>query len=81
MTAIAILQLVALLMVAALGTAVVLTRDPKRQAFVVGIYGLLQAILFYLLQSPDVALSQLAVGSIAVPALLLATLAKLDRAP
>ncbi len=70
---------VLLTLIAAAGTAVALTRNPKRQIFVAGIYGLLQSILFYLLHSPDVALSELAVGTIALPALVLATLAKLEK--
>ena len=62
-----------------IGTAVVLTRNPKRQIFIAGVFGLVEAILFYALQSPDVALSELAVGTIALPALVLVTLAKLER--
>lgn len=69
----------ALIFLALAGTAVVLTRDPKRQIFVAAIYGGIQTILFYLLQSPDVALSELAVGTVAIPLLVLATLAKLER--
>ncbi|HVM49069.1 MAG TPA: DUF4040 domain-containing protein [Candidatus Acidoferrum sp.] len=74
-----VVQLVLLVSIALAGTAVVLTRNPKRQIFIAGIFGLLEAILFYALHSPDVALSELAVGSIAVPALVLATLAKLEK--
>ena len=74
-----VLQLVTFGMVALSGTAVVMTRDPKRQVFVAGFFGLLQAFLFYLLHSPDVALSELAVGTVALPLLVLATLAKLER--
>ena len=69
---------VTLILIAVVGTAVVLTRNPKRQIFVAAIYGLLQSILFYLLQSPDVALSEIAVGSVALPVLVLATLARLE---
>lgn len=72
-------QAVAFGMIAVAGTAVVLTRNPRRQIFVAGIFGLFQAILFYMLHSPDVALSEIAVGTIAMPALVLATLAKLER--
>ncbi len=72
------LQLVLLALIAFAGTSVVFTRNPKRQVVIAGIYGLLQATLFYMLHSPDVALSELAVGSIALPALVLATLAKLE---
>ncbi|HEY2140947.1 MAG TPA: DUF4040 domain-containing protein [Solirubrobacteraceae bacterium] len=58
------------------GTAVVLMRDPLRQALLVGIYGLLLALLFFVLQAPDVALSQIVVCTVAVPVMILLTLAK-----
>ena len=71
------LQAVALVMVAAGGTAVVLTREPVRQAMVASIFGLLLTILFFLFQAPDVALSQLTVGSVALPLMILLALAKI----
>jgi energy-converting hydrogenase B subunit D len=71
------LQAVALLSVAAGGTAVVLTRDPLRQVIVTGFFGLLLAILFFVFQAPDVALSQIVVGTVALPVMVLLTLAKL----
>lgn len=58
------------------GTGVVLTRDPLRQALMVGIYGLLLALLFFVVQAPDVALSQIVVCTVAVPVMILVTLAK-----
>jgi uncharacterized MnhB-related membrane protein len=60
------------------GTAVVLMRDPLRQALLVGIYGLLLALLFFALGAPDVALSQLVVCTVAVPVMVLLTLAKVS---
>jgi uncharacterized MnhB-related membrane protein len=72
-----VLQVAALVLVAAGGTAVALTRDPLRQAMLAGISGLFLAILFYVFQAPDVALSQLTVGTVALPLLILVTLAKL----
>ena len=71
------LQAVALVLVATGGTAVVLTREPLRQAMVAGIFGLLLTILFFVFQAPDVALSQLGVGSIALPLMILLALAKI----
>jgi len=71
------LQAAALLAVAVAGTAVVLTRDPTRQVIVTGFFGLLLAVLFFVVQAPDVALSQIVVGAIAIPALALLTLARL----
>ena len=65
-----------LLLVAAGGLAVVLTRDPLRQALVVGLYGLLLALLFFLFQAPDVSLSQIVVSTVALPVMILLALAK-----
>ena len=62
--------------VAVLTTLVVVTREPVRQVIVVGIYGLALALLFFALQAPDVGLSELVVGSVALPAMLLLAIAK-----
>jgi energy-converting hydrogenase B subunit D len=70
-------QAAALLAVAAGGTAVVATRDPTRQVIVIGFFGLLLSILFFVFQAPDVALSQIVVGGVALPVMVLLTLAKL----
>ena len=72
-----VLQAIALISVAAGGTAVVLTREPIRQVVVTGMFGLLLAVLFFLFQAPDVALSQIVVGTVALPVMALLTLAKL----
>jgi energy-converting hydrogenase B subunit D len=55
---------------------VVLARDPLRQAMVASIYGLMLGILFFVLQAPDVALSQTVVGAVALPMMILLALAK-----
>lgn len=70
-------QAVALAVVAAGGLAVALTREPLRQAVVAGIFGLALAALFAVLQAPDVALSQLGIGSIVLPVMILLALAKI----
>jgi energy-converting hydrogenase B subunit D len=70
------LQVVVLGLVAAGGLAVVLARDPLRQAIVVALYGLLLAALFMVLQAPDVVLSMLGVGSIAYPLVILIAVAR-----
>ncbi len=59
------------------GVGVVLTRDPLRQAMMVGIYGVLLALLFFVLQAPDVALAQIVVSGVALPLMILLTLAKI----
>jgi len=72
---------VALVWVAVAGTAVVLTRDPLRQAFAAGIFGLSLAATYMSLQSGDVALSEVVVGAVALPLLVLLALAKIGRSP
>lgn len=74
-----VLHAVLLVLVAVGGTAVVLVRDPLRQAIVTGIFGLLLGLLFFAFQAPDVALSQIVVGSVALPVMIILTLAKLAR--
>ncbi len=69
----------ALILVALGGTAVVICRDPLRQAIVSGAFGLLLAILFFVFQAPDVALSEIVVGTIGVPVMILLALAKLRQ--
>jgi uncharacterized MnhB-related membrane protein len=74
-----VLQAVLLVLVAAGATAVVLTRSPLRQVIVLSAYGLILALLFLAFQAPDVTLSELAVGSVLLPALLLLTLGRIRR--
>ncbi|MCX4726966.1 hydrogenase subunit MbhD domain-containing protein [Streptomyces sp. NPDC090052] len=70
---------IALLLVAAAATAAVLVRDPARQALVLSVLGLALAVLFTVLQAPDVALSQLSVGSALTPLLVLLSVRKVRR--
>jgi uncharacterized MnhB-related membrane protein len=70
------LLLAAFLLVAAGATVVVLTREPGRQAVTLSVYGVLLTLLFVLLQAPDVALSQVAVGSAVVPLMVLLAVRK-----
>ncbi|HET9558421.1 MAG TPA: DUF4040 domain-containing protein [Actinomycetota bacterium] len=71
-----VLEVTVFLLVAAAGTAVVLTRDPLNQAIVASFYGLVLGIMFFVYQAPDVALSQIAVGAVALPLMILLALAK-----
>lgn len=71
------LVVIALLLVALGAPAVVLTREPSRQAVVLGVYGLLLSVLFTVLQAPDVALSQIVVGAAVTPLLVLLAVSKL----
>jgi energy-converting hydrogenase B subunit D len=70
------LQVVVLLLVAAAATGVVSIRSPVRQVVALSVYGLLLAVLFLVFQAPDVTLSELTVGAVALPILLLLALAK-----
>lgn len=70
------LQLFSLLLVACSATGVVTTRDPTSQAVALSFHGLVLALMFFVFQAPDVALSQLAVGALALPLMILLTLAK-----
>ena len=73
------LQVTILVLVAAGAAAVVLVRDPVRQVIALSVYGVLLAVLFLAFQAPDVTLSELTIGSVALPLLLLLTLAKVRR--
>ena len=70
------LEVTVFLLVAAAGTAVVLTRDPLNQAIVASYYGVVVGIMFFVYQAPDVALSQITVGAVALPLMILLALAK-----
>jgi energy-converting hydrogenase B subunit D len=74
--ALSAVQVVALLLVALGATSVVLARDPVRQAVVASLYGLTLGILFFAFQAPDVALSNIVIGAIALPAMILLAIAK-----
>jgi energy-converting hydrogenase B subunit D len=68
--------IVGVLLLAALsGLLVVLSRDPKRQIFALAANGLVLTVVFFVLQAPDVGLSELAVNTVTLPLLFLVTLA------
>jgi uncharacterized MnhB-related membrane protein len=73
------LQIVVLVLVAAGATVVVRTRTRVRQVLALSVYGMLLAILFFVFQAPDVTLSELAVGAIALPIVLLLAIAKVRK--
>ena len=73
------LQVTLLVLVAAGATAVVLIKDRVRQVLALSVYGVLLALLFLAFQAPDVTLSELTVGAVVLPAVLLITLAKVRK--
>ncbi len=72
-----IMQIAVLLFVAVAGTAVVLTRDPRSQVIGISFYGVLLGLMFFIFQSPDVALSQITVGAVALPLMVMLALTKI----
>lgn len=75
-----IIIVVVLTIVAIAGGATALTPDPARQAVTLSAYGICLALLFLVLSAPDVALSQVAVGTAIVPLIVLLTIRRI-RAP
>lgn len=72
-----VLEVVLLILVAAGGGLVALTRNPLRQAMVASLFGSLLAVLFAVARAPDVALSEIVVGAVALPLMILLALAKI----
>jgi energy-converting hydrogenase B subunit D len=69
------LQAALIALVAAGALAVVLTRNLVRLALMSSLYGLLLVVFFLVLQAPDVALSELVVGAVGFPLVILVTAA------
>jgi energy-converting hydrogenase B subunit D len=72
-------QIGVLLLVVIAGTLVVFIRDEASQPIVVSLFGLILALMFFIFQAPDVALSQIVVGAVGLPLMLLLAIAKLRR--
>jgi uncharacterized MnhB-related membrane protein len=70
------LQVVSLALVAAGAVALVATRDVVRLALVSSLYAFTLVVLFVVFQAPDVALSELVVGVVAFPLVLVVALAR-----
>ncbi|MGH3001179.1 MAG: Na(+)/H(+) antiporter subunit B [Gaiellaceae bacterium] len=68
------LQAISIGFVVAVGTTVVLVRDPLRQVMTNGVYAFALVLLFLVFQAPDVALSMLVVGVVAFPLVFLAAI-------
>ena len=74
-----ILQALILVLVGVAGTSVVLTRKPLAQLIMMSFYGVLLGLMFFAFRAPDVAFSQIVVGSVAMPLLVLLALTKVRR--
>ncbi len=66
-----------LLLVAAGGFAVVRTRDVTAQVITLGFYGVVLALVFVYFQAPDVALSQITVGAVALPLMVMLAISRM----
>ena len=76
----ATLEVITMVMVGAFATGVVLVKDPLPQSIAFSFYGLALVSLFLVLQAPDVALSEIVVGTVAYPIMILLTLSR-TRSP
>jgi energy-converting hydrogenase B subunit D len=73
------LQMAVLALVVASGTIVALNRQIADQPITVSMFGLVLALMFMVFQEPDVALSQIVVGAVGLPLMILLAVAKLRR--
>ena len=72
-----VLIAIALTLVLAGAVTVVFTDDPQRQAVTLSVYGVLMTVLFVLLSAPDVALSQVVVGTAIIPLMVMLAIRKI----
>lgn len=68
-----------LLLIAISGFMVVRTRDVTAQILSLSFYGLLLALMFFFFQAPDVALSQIVVGAVALPLMVILAIARMQH--
>jgi energy-converting hydrogenase B subunit D len=73
------LQVTVLVLIAAGAVVVVRTKDRLRLVLVLSVYGVLLSVLFFTFQAPDVTLSELTVGAVALPMILLLAIAKVRK--
>ncbi len=73
------LQMTILALVIASGTIVALNREVAGQPVTVSLFGLILSLMFMAFQAPDVALSEIAVGAVGLPLMILLAIAKLRR--
>lgn len=66
-----------LLLMAVSGLAIVTTRDTTEQVITLSFYGLVTALMFFFFQAPDVALSQIAVGAVALPLMVMLAISRM----
>lgn len=68
-----------LVLIAVSAFVIVRTDDVRNQLLAVSFYGLLLGLMFFIFQAPDVALSQITIGAIALPLLLMLALTRMKH--
>lgn len=66
-----------LVLVALSGFAIVRTRDVTSQVIALSFYGIIMALVFFFFQAPDVALSQITVGAVALPLIIMLAISRM----
>ena len=74
-----LIQFCLLLFLGVTAAAVVFTRRPRDQTIGLSFYGILLAMVFFAYQAPAVALSQIVVGAVTLPMLVMLGLAEVRR--
>jgi len=68
-----------LLLIAVSAFVIVRTDDVTNQLLGLAFYGLLFALMFFIFQAPDVALSQITVGAIALPLMIMLAITRMKH--
>lgn len=68
-----------LILIAISALAIVRTDNVRNQLLAVSFYGLLLGLMFFIFQAPDVALSQITIGAIALPLMLMLALTRMKH--
>jgi uncharacterized MnhB-related membrane protein len=76
-----LLEIVAYVLVAVMGAAVVFTKRPMNALLVYAGFGITLTMLFFVLHAPDVAFSELTVGTLVLPVIVLVALMKTRDIP
>ena len=66
-----------LLLVALSGFVIVRTHDVTSQVIALSFYGIIMALVFFFFQAPDVALSQITVGAVALPLMIMLAISRM----
>ena len=66
-----------LLLLAVSGFAVVRTRNTTEQVIALSLYGLVTALMFFFYQAPDGALSQITIGAVALPLMVMLAISRM----